>query len=64
MKKNVGGLDKMLRIGVGALFVLLALTGVIGWWGWLGIIPLATGLTSYCALYQLLGMNTCPVNKK
>ena len=64
MKANVGGIDKLLRIGVGALLIVLALTNVIGWWGWLGIIPLATGLMSYCALYSLFGINTCPLDKK
>lgn len=64
MKANVGGIDKLLRIGVGALLIVLALTNVIGWWGWLGIIPLATGLMSHCALYSLFGISTCPLDKK
>jgi len=33
---NIGGLDKGIRIGVGALLIVLALLGIIGWWGWLG----------------------------
>lgn len=64
MKPNIGGLDKIIRIVLGVLLIILAVTNVIGWWGWLGIIPLATGLTSRCALYSLLGLNTCPMNKK
>ena len=59
MKHNVGGIDKVLRIIIGAAFMILAATGSIGWWGWLGVIPLATGLMSYCMLYRLLGINTC-----
>ncbi len=59
MKHNVGGIDKVLRIIIGAALMILAATGSIGWWGWLGVIPLATGLMSYCMLYRLLGINTC-----
>lgn len=58
MKKNVGGLDRILRIVIGAVFIALAITHVIGWWGLIGIIPLATGLFSRCALYIPLGINT------
>jgi len=68
LKKNVGGMDRMLRIIVGAVLVgiyLLATFGVLdatGWMGspWLliGIIPLATGLMSSCMLYTILGLNT------
>ena len=59
MKHNVGGIDKVLRIIIGAALMILAATGSIGWWGWLGVIPLATGLMSSCMLYRLLGINTC-----
>ncbi len=64
MKRNVGGIDRILRIVVGAALMILAATGTVGWWGWLGVIPLATGLMSFCALYTLLGINTCPVDKR
>ncbi|MCL7931236.1 YgaP family membrane protein [Halomonas llamarensis] len=59
MKTNVGGVDKIARIVVGALLILLALTGTIGAWGWIGIVPLATGLFNFCPLYALIGANTC-----
>ena len=59
MKANVGGFDKMARIVVGALLIILALTGTIGVWGWIGVVPLATGLMSSCPVYSLLGINTC-----
>ena len=42
MKSNLGSVDRLLRLIVGAVLVVLALTGVIGAWGWLGIILLAT----------------------
>ena len=61
---NIGTLDKGLRIGVGALLIALALFGVIGWWGWLGIIPLATAFVRFCPLYALFGINTCPLKSK
>lgn len=63
MKTNVGGFDKMARIAVGVLLIVLALTGTIGAWGWLGVIPLATGLFSFCPLYPLLGISTCKTKR-
>jgi conserved domain protein len=60
---NIGMLDKGLRIGVGALLIALALFGVIGWWGWLGLIPLATAFVRFCPLYALFGINTCPLKR-
>ncbi|MGO2132178.1 MAG: YgaP family membrane protein [Halomonas sp.] len=63
MKKNVGGIDKIARIVVGALLIVLALTGTIGVWGWIGVVPLATGLFNTCPAYKLLGINTCKINK-
>lgn len=64
MKRNVGSLDRIIRITLGIILIAAALTGYIGWWGWIGIVPLATGLMSSCLLYSLLGINTCPVGKK
>jgi ABC-type branched-subunit amino acid transport system permease subunit len=60
MKKNVGGVDRVLRIVAGLVLMALAATGVVGPWGWLGVIVLATGLFSFCGAYTLLGVNTCP----
>lgn len=60
--KNVGGLDKILRIALGALLVLGALLGY-GWWMWIGVVPLATGLLNSCPIYSLLGISTCPASK-
>ncbi|MDF1483324.1 YgaP family membrane protein [Extensimonas sp. H3M7-6] len=64
MKVNVGGIDRILRIVVGLVLILLAATGTVGWWGWLGVVPLLTGSFRFCPLYTLLGMNTCPMDKK
>lgn len=61
-KTNVGGIDRVLRISIGALLVVLAALGLIGVWGWIGVVPLLTGLTRRCPLYSLIGLNTCPLN--
>ncbi len=63
MKRNVGGIDKIARIAVGAVLILLALTGTIGVWGWIGVVPLATGLFNFCPAWKLLGINTRKPNQ-
>ena len=64
MKLNVGGLDRGLRVIVGLGLIAATATGTIGLWGWIGVVPLATGLFSFCPLYTLLKINTCPVKAK
>ena len=59
MKCNVGNADKTIRIAVGLILIVLALLGTIGWWGYLGIIPLLAGVVGNCPLYTLLGISTC-----
>ncbi|MDP2716727.1 DUF2892 domain-containing protein [Rheinheimera sp.] len=61
MQANVGGIDKGIRIVAGMTLMTLAATGAIGVWGWLGIVPLLTGLFNFCPLYSLLGIKTCKV---
>lgn len=63
MKHNVGGVDKVARIVAGAVLIGLALTGTVGAWGWIGIVPLATGLLNFCPLYPLLGISTCKTKR-
>ncbi|MCF6336511.1 MAG: DUF2892 domain-containing protein [Gammaproteobacteria bacterium] len=58
MNLNVGGIDKILRIVAGVVLIGLTVTGVIGVWGWIGIVPLATGLINWCPLYPMIGLNT------
>jgi hypothetical protein len=60
-KTNVGGIDRILRIFAGLVLIGLALTGKVGVWGWIGVVPLATGLLSTCPLYSILGFNSCPM---
>lgn len=64
MKSNVGGIDRVLRIVVGLALVGMTLAGMIGVWGWIGVIPLATGLFGFCPAYLLFGMSTCPMHRK
>lgn len=64
MKHNAGSLDRILRIVAGLVLIALAATGTVGVWGWIGVVPLATGLFGFCPAYTLLGINTCPMNKK
>ena len=63
MKSNVGGIDRVVRIVAGIVLIGLAATGNVGVWGWLGLVPLATGLVGWCPPYTLLGINTCSVKQ-
>lgn len=62
MKINVGTVDRALRIVAGAALVALAATGTVGAWGWIGVVPLLTGLFRYCPAYGLLGIDSCPAS--
>ena len=68
MSKNVGGIDKVLRIIVGLVLIAYAIplgfskTGW-NWVGWIGVIPIVTALIGNCPLYSLLGVSTCPLKK-
>lgn len=64
MKANVGGIDKVVRIGAGVILIGLAVAGIGAPWTWIGVVPLATGLVGWCPLYRLVGVNTCPVDKR
>ncbi len=61
MTQNVGGIDRILRIVVGLALTILAATGTIGVWGWLGVIVLATGVVGICMPYTLFGFSTCAI---
>lgn len=63
MTVNVGSLDRIVRIAAGVALIALAAGGVIGAWGYIGIVPLATGLLRTCPAYSLLGVNTCGTKK-
>ncbi len=59
MTQNVGNIERIIRIVGGLVLIALAATGTVGVWGWVGLVPLATGLTGWCPPYSLLGINTC-----
>lgn len=69
MKKNMGSADRIVRLLIAALVAVLYFTGTIT--GTLGIVLLVlagvfvlTSLISFCPLYKIVGLNTCPVNKR
>ena len=64
MKVNVGTLDRTLRVLAGLVLIGLAAGGVVGVWGYLGVVPLLTGLFRFCPAYTLLGLSTCPMDKR
>ena len=63
MKANEGTVDRVLRVIVGAGVLSLAFIGPHTPWGYIGVVPLLTGLVGVCPLYSLLGVNTCGVRK-
>ena len=62
-KTNVGTIDRIVRGLIGLALIALTLSGTIGLWGWIGIIPPATAAFSTCPLYSLIGLSTCPATK-
>ncbi|QLH38924.1 MAG: DUF2892 domain-containing protein [Defluviicoccus sp.] len=64
MCKNLGTLDRVLRIVIGIVLIALVFVGPQTPWGWIGIIPLATALIGWCPLYRLVGLRTCSVPKQ
>ena len=61
--RNVGGLDRTLRILAGLVLLALGAFGPLGWWGLVGLVPLGTGLAGTCPAYSLLGLSTCPLRR-
>ena len=59
MAKNVGGVDRVLRIVVGLALIGATAAGLLPIWGWIGIVPLATGLIGWCPAYLPFGFKTC-----
>ena len=57
--RNEGTIDRVLRIIVGAGLLSLVFVGPQTAWGWVGVVPLATGIIGNCPVYSILGINTC-----
>jgi hypothetical protein len=64
MKSNEGTIDRMLRVVAGLGILSLAFVGPQTAWGYVGLVPLVTGLVGFCPLYAMLGINTCPVKTR
>lgn len=63
MKCNSGTIDRALRVVAGLVLIALAATGVVGMWGYIGVVLVLTGAIGFCPAYTLLGMNTCGLKK-
>ena len=59
MTRNVGQIDRTVRIALGLVLLGMAVSGLYTPWTWLGVVPLLTGLIGWCLPYSLLGINTC-----
>lgn len=61
---NEHPLERVIRAGLGLGLLSLTLIGPRTPWGFLGLVPLATGILGSCPLYTLLGLSTCPVKAR
>ena len=61
MNTNVGTVDRVLRIVLGLALIGATLLGLIGVWGWIGIVPILTGTFRFCPAYLPFGFSTCAV---
>ena len=61
--RHEGTIDRVLRVVAGAALVSLVFVGPQTAWGWIGVVPLVTGLLGNCPVYSLLGISTCPVKQ-
>ncbi|MFH7587037.1 DUF2892 domain-containing protein [Oceanimonas smirnovii] len=58
MEKNVGSIDKVIRIVVGLALIAMVFVGPQTPWGWIGVIPLITAFVNFCPLYKVLGIKS------
>jgi hypothetical protein len=58
MKANEGTIDRALRVIAGLVLIGLAATGTVGVWGWIGVVPLLTGIVGFCPAYAIFGTST------
>ncbi|MDX1996417.1 MAG: DUF2892 domain-containing protein [Thermoanaerobaculia bacterium] len=62
LPKNVGSIDRALRVVLGLGLLAIVFVGPKTPWGWLGLVPLLTASVASCPLYTLLGLRTCPLD--
>ncbi|PIW30155.1 MAG: DUF2892 domain-containing protein [Rhodobacterales bacterium CG15_BIG_FIL_POST_REV_8_21_14_020_59_13] len=63
MPRNEGWIDRALRIIAGLVLISLVFVGPATLWGWIGLVPLLTGVFGFCPIYALFGLRTCPVSR-
>ncbi len=63
MTRNIGTVDRALRIIVGLILIALVFVGPQTPWGWIGLIPLITALVGWCPAYRMIGLNSCSTRK-
>lgn len=63
MTKNIGTIDRVLRIVVGLGLIGATLAGYLPEWGWVGVVPLGTALIGWCPAYVPFGVKTCKTEK-
>jgi hypothetical protein len=63
LRTNEGLADRLLRIVAGLALLALVFVGPETQWGWIGLVPLLTGIVGFCPVYRLLGINTCPASR-
>ena len=62
--KNEGMLDRVIRVILGTVLLSLTIVGPMTAWGLIGIVPIVTGLFGFCTIYKIIGLSTCPLNRK
>ena len=60
---NEGTIDRALRVIVGLILISLVFVGPQTPWGWIGVVPLITGVVGFCPAYRIFGLSTCPMKK-
>ena len=64
MKCNEHNIERVLRVIIGIALIAIVFVGPQTPWGWIGLVPLITGLVGFCPLYAILGINTCPAKNR
>jgi len=64
LKVNEHPAERIARVVLGGALVMLAVSGTVGVWGYIGVVPIITGLAGTCPLYSLFGISTCPMPTK
>ncbi len=61
LPRNQNGVERVLRVGIGAALIALVFVGPQTPWGWLGLVLIVTGLVGSCPIYSVLGVSTCRI---